>query len=318
MIGKSFSAGLAGIRRRPGLVLLLFGVNLALAFVLSVPVYIMLGSAVGPTGFGEELARGFDIVLWFDLIDEMGDVLQALQFQLLWMIPLYLVWKAAAGTGLIHALRGDAIRPFWEGVGRYTGKAVLLGLAFLVLTVLAVVGVVMAALVLATAWPGEVGSFWVNFVVLPTLLISVLAVLDLMHDYARMAIVIDEKKVVAAALTGLAWPFRHGQASWLYLAWFVPAALLLLLPTLLDMNATAATGGAIWGLFVAQQGLLLARAAVTVGWFGSETALYETIRLQEMPLIAAEEDAERTPDTGNEAMFPEDLPGAAPDGLASA
>jgi len=317
MIGKSLSAGLTGIRRRPGLVLLLFGTNLALAFVLSVPVYIMLGSAVGATGFSEELARGFDIVLWFDLIEEMGDVLQALQFQLLWMIPLYLVWKAAASAGLIHALRGDAVRSFWEGVGRYTGRAVLLGLAFLVSAVLGIIGVVMVALVLATAWPGEVGAFWINFVLAPTLLISVLAVLDLMHDYARMAIVIDEKKVMAAALTGLAWPFRHGQASRLYLVWFVPAALLLVLPTVFDMNAAAATGGAIWGLFLVQQGLLLARAAVTVGWFGSETALYEAVRLREMPLIAAAEDAAASATDG--ATFPGDiLRGAAPDGRPSA
>ena len=50
--------------------------------------------------------------------------------------------------------------------------------------------------------------------------------------------------------------------------------MLLLLPAVLDMNVAAATGSVVWGLFIAQQVLLLLRAAVTVGWFGSEAAFY--------------------------------------------
>ena len=112
MIGTSFTAGLNGVRRRPGLVVLIYAMNLVLAFVLSVPVAIALSSTVGSTGFDADLAGGFDLVLWADIIEEAGEALGALQFQLLWMIPLYLIWKAAASVGLIHALRGDDIRSF--------------------------------------------------------------------------------------------------------------------------------------------------------------------------------------------------------------
>jgi hypothetical protein len=309
MIKQSFNAGLAGLRRRPGLIVLLYAMNLVLALVLSIPVAVAFGGTVGPTGFGEDLAAGFDIVLWADIIEEAGEALLALFFHLLWMIPLYLIWKAAAGVGLIHALRGDGIRSFWQGVGRYTAKALLLGLAFLVLTALGVVLGVAVVLVLGGVWAGEVGTFWVNGVVAPTLLISLLAVLDLMHDYARIALVVDDEPVLTAIGTGFTWPFRHGNASRLYVLWFVPAAVLLLLPTVLDLNATAATAGAVWTLFLAQQVLLLLRAAVTVGWFGSETAFYETIRRREMPLIA--EDAAE-----GEAVS-DDAPRAAPGGLES-
>ncbi len=315
MIGTSFTAGLNGVRRRPGLVVLIYAMNLVLAFVLSVPIYIALGSTVGGTGFDADLAGGFDFVLWADIIEEAGEALGALQFQLLWMIPLYLIWKAAASIGLIHALRGDDARSFWQGVGRYTGKAVLLGLLFLVLVLVGVVGLLIVAVGLSAIWPGEVGAFWINFVTLPTLAISGLAVLDLMHDYGRMALVVDEKKVFKAMFTGLAWPFKHGSASGLYVAWFVPAAVLLLLPTVLDMNVAAATGGAIWGLFLMQQILMLLRAAVTVGWFGSETALYETIRLREMPLIAEEEEGVEAEGI---ASLTDGLPGAEDGGFAAA
>ncbi len=268
--------------------MLLYVMNLILALVLSIPIAVAFSDTVGPTGFGPDLAAGFDIVLWADIIEEVGDTLSALQFQLLWMVPLYLIWKAAASVGLIHALRGDQFRPFWQGVSRYTARALLLGLLFLILTALGVLATFVVMGLLNSLWPGAVGAFWVNLVLAPTLLISLVAVLDLMHDYARIALVYDEQPVFTALGTGLMWPFRHGQASVLYLIWFAPAALLWLLPFVFDMNVTGATGFAIWALFLTQQVLLLLRAAITVGWYGSETAFYETIRLQEMPLIADE------------------------------
>ena len=289
MLKPSLTAGLTGLRRRPGLVVLLYAMNLVLALVLSIPVAVAFGNTVGPTGFGEDLAGSFDIVLWADIIGEAGPALAVLLLHLLWMIPVYLAWKAAAGVGLIHALRGDQIRSFWQGVGRYTGKALLLGFVFLVLAGLGAIIAIGLALAIGAVWTGEVGAFWTRAVLAPTLVISVLAVLDLMHDYARTALVVGEEKVLTALGTGFVWPFQHGQASWLYLIWFAPAALLLILPTVLDASVTAATGGTIWGLFVVQQVFMLLRAAVTVGWFGSETAFYETIWLREQPLIAEEE-----------------------------
>ncbi|HMB89313.1 MAG TPA: hypothetical protein VKP65_00610 [Rhodothermales bacterium] len=288
MIRQSIAAGLAGIRRRPGLIALLYGMNLLLAFVLSVPVYFALQEAIGPTGFGEDLARSFDVVLWADILEKAGDVLQAIPFQLLWMVPLYLLWKVAASVGLIHALRGEQIRPFWEGVGRYTGRAFLIALLYIVLFAAGIVGIIVLTLILNSVWPGEVGTFWVNFVIVPTAFISMVAVLDLMHDFANIALVVEEKPVLQATLRGLRWPLKYGRASWLYLAWFVPAALLLLLPTVLDMTLTAGTGLAIFGLFLLQQLLLLLRAAMTVGWLGSEVAFFEAIWIQEAPLIAEE------------------------------
>jgi len=134
-----------------------------------------------------------------------------------------------------------------------------------------------------------------------------------MHDYGRMALVVSDQKVLRATGIGIAWPFKHGKASGLYVVWFVPAALLLLLPTVLGMTVAAATGGAIWGRFLMQQILLLLRAAVTVGWFGSETALYETIKFQEMPLIASEE--KEASEVVKVSAFTDGLPGLEQDGF---
>lgn len=286
MLARSVSAGLAVLRRRAGLAVLLYVVNLGLAFVLAWPLYGALRRVVGPTGFGPDLAAGFDLGLWATIVEHLGEVFGLLGLNLLWMVPLYLLWQAAAMVGLIHAVRGLAVRSFWQGVGRYTGRALVLALLFGVALVLAVIIVLAIGIMLSALWPGEAGAFWINFVILPTLFISAFAGLDLMHDYARIALVTEEQPVMQALATGLTWPRTHRTATVLYLAWFVPAALLWLLPTLLDGNLAAASDTAVWLLFILQQLVLLLRAAVTVGWIGSETYLFETLRLREAPLIA--------------------------------
>lgn len=288
MTRKCFSAGLRSIARRPGLVVLIYAINFIVAFLLALPIAIALGGKLAVYGFGTDMTESLDLVLLVEVLERAGDLFGMLWVQFLWMIPLWLVWKAASRAGLIHALRGDAIRSFWQGVGRYTGRAVLISLLFLVPVIGWAVAVVLLGVSLAALWPGEVGVFWTFFVAVPTLLIAGFAVLDLMQDYAVAALVIEEKSVGASVRTGYRFPIRHGQASWLYMMWFALALLALALPTVLDMAFATATAVGIWLLFIVQQLVLFARAAVTVGWLGSEAALYETVWFREAPLIAEE------------------------------
>lgn len=286
MFTSSLKAGISAARRRPGLALLVYGADLALAAVLSVPLYHALGSAVGRTGHGPDLARGFDLVLWADVMEQVRVVFGALGAQLFWMLPLYLGWKAAAAVGLVHALRGSGARSFWQGVGRYGASGLLLALAFALPVALLLPGAAVASALVEALWGGEVARVWFHFVLLPLGGAAVLALLDLMHDYARIALVAGEERVRAAIRTGLAWPFRRPAAIALYAAWLVPAALLVAAPTLMDAAATAGTGASIWLLFLLQQACLVLRAAATVGWLGSEVAFYETVCDRERPLIA--------------------------------
>jgi hypothetical protein len=48
----------------------------------------------------------------------------------------------------------------------------------------------------------------------------------------------------------------------------------------------AATIGAVWLLFLAQQIVFFLRAGVTVAWFGSEVSYFERVQYRESPLIA--------------------------------
>lgn len=288
MFIQSVKAGLVALRQRPGLVFLLYGVNLAIAFVLAVPLYSALSGITGETGFGPELAAGFDAVLWADILEKAGPVFRALGAQLFWMAPLYLVWKVAAGVGLAHALRGRG-RSFWQGVGRYTGHGLLLALGFVPLLLGLGLALVLLGVLAGILWEGEVGTFWWNVVLLPALLVGGLALLDLMHDYARIALVVDDRPVRSAFKTGVRWPFRHRAALVVYGFWFVVAALLLAAPVLPDLSTAAATAASVGLLFLLQQLFLMLRAATTVAWIGSEVALYEVVRYYEAPLIAADD-----------------------------
>ena len=290
-------AGFSGITHRFGLVVLIYAVGGMLAFVLSVLVFNVLSDVVGPTGFGPDLAAGFDVVLWADILEEAGPTLGAAAAQLLWIIPLYLVWKTAASVGLIHALRGSLVRSFWQGVGRYTGRALVLALLYGLMLLGVALLLFVTSTLLGTLWQGEVAEFWIAAVIVPALLIASLSVLDLMHDYSRIALVAEDQAIGKAWWTGVTWPFRHGASSRLYVTWFALAAVTLALPTLLDMSFTAGTTATIWLLFILQQIALLARAAITVGWIGSEVAFFEDVRHRQMPLIAEGDapDVEATP-----------------------
>jgi hypothetical protein len=276
--------GINTARSRPGLAGLLYGLNLITGLILTVPIYIVLSNATAETGFATELKNQFDVMLWTNIMQDAGPTLMALLAQLIWIVPVYMLWKIASSVGIIHTLAADGARSFWQGVGEHTGSAVLVALLFLAPLIVLGIGLAIIIGILLWVFPGEIGSYWTQFLILPILLVLGVALIDLMHDYARMSLVVKRKPVVESFLAGLAFPFRHGMSSTIYIAWFIVGAVLLLLPTLSAMWV-----GGIWLLFFVQQIALFLRAATSVGWFASELALYEAS--VEAPAIAAGEQA---------------------------
>lgn len=287
MIIQSLTRGIRQTRRRWPLIALVYLMNLLPAFVLAAPVYALLADTVGGTGFGADLAEGFDLVLWSDVMAELRPGLSAATAQLLWIVPLYMLWKTAAYAGLIHALSIDG-RSFWTGVGRYTLRALLLALAFLLAVVTLIVLAAGVVFIISRFWRGEDSIIWLNLVVLPTLLLGGLGVLAWMHDFARIGLVLEDQRVRDAWRTGTRWPRRYGRSIWIFGGWLGIAGLLAFLPTLLDLETAAATVPGIWALFVGQQLFLVLRASATVGWVAGETAFFQMVRDRDRPLIAAE------------------------------
>lgn len=276
-----FNQGIRTATSRPGLAGLLYAFNLVIGIIVTVPIYLTLNSVVGATGFSGELSSQFDITLWMDIMEDALPTFQALLIQLLWILPLFFLWKVVSSVGIIHTVNTDGARSFWQGIGEYTGRAVLMGLVFLVPLIAIVIGIAIVTFVLTMIWTGEIGAFWIYFVFLPVSVILGFAFLDLMHDYARMELVVGNKPVMESMISGLMWPFRHGGSNTIYVGWFVVALVVLILPMIIDFRV-----GGLWGIFLIQQILLFLRAGITVGWFGSEVAYYDSVVTAEMPAIA--------------------------------
>ncbi len=276
-----FNQGFRAATSRPGLAGLLYAFNLVIGIIVTVPIFLALNSIVGTTGFSGELSSQFDIALWMDIMEDALPTFQSFQIQLLWILPVFFLWKVASSVGVIHTLHTHGARSFWQGVGEYTGRAVLLALVFLVPLIAIVIGIAIVTFVLTMVWTGEIGIFWIYFVFLPVSVILSFAFLDLMHDYARMELVVGNRPVMESMISGLAWPFRHGGSNTIYIGWFIVAIIVLILPTIVDFRE-----GGLWGVFLIQQILLFLRAGITVGWFGSEVAYYDAVVTDEMPAIA--------------------------------
>jgi hypothetical protein len=296
--------GLHRLRQRPWLVVLVYAVHLVAAFALAALAGSALEAAVGTTGFSDALAADFDIGLWTNVLEKAGPTIGLLFLNLLWVLPLMMLWKVIVSVGLIHALGGAADGSFWRGVKRHTGRGLLLALLFALPLVGWLVAVGVAGAVLNALGDGEVFFFWANLVVLPTLLIAGLAVLDLMHDCARIALVTGEAKTTRAWRSGMERPFRQGEISYVYLAWFAPAALLWIAPFFLDASVAGTTASGIWGLFAAQQITLLLRAAIVVGWLGNAVAFFEAQRERTSPAVPSQAEPVAAQSPSREAVTP--------------
>ena len=262
------------IRSRFRLVVLIYALNLLIVFAVAFPVYRIMMESVGTTGFGTDLLLEFDVLLWREILIENRESLVQLLWIVVFVIPVFWVWKTAVQMGTIYALHYEAMWSFWPGVFTHTLQGLFIGICFLPLKAAWIVLTFIGASVLSTYFTGEVAAFWVMAVWMPTVLLSGLAVLELYQRYARLALVIRNSKVVPALKTGFVWPQRNSVVSLVYICWYVIALSVFLLSMSVNAELHVGTSYVILALLV-QQAIMLGRSAVTVGWVGSEVFLFE-------------------------------------------
>ncbi len=285
LVKESIAQGAGLVRERLSLVFLLYGLDLVVAVLLAIPIYSAVVDEVGLTGFGPDLIQGFDLVLWRDIVDGLTEVLQVVGLQLLIIIPVYWLWKTASRMGVIYALHQGGIWPFWRGVGYYTAKGLLIGLAFIPVKIIAAGAMIIIGAGLFNVWEGEIGAFWTMAVITPFLVVFVLSMLDLFQRYARISVVVRHDTVGRALGAGFTWPFKYGAASYVYLIWFAVTTVVFLATMTLNANLHVGVSAILVG-FLIQQVSLLTRTAATVAWIGSEVCLFERTHISELPLIA--------------------------------
>lgn len=253
------------MRDRPWLAVLLFSVHAVLGYFIATPIAGALNTTFATAGVEE-----IDIAMLADIPEALLAAFASV-FGLIMVATLVLfVWSSAAGVGIPHALRQGGARSFWSGVDRYFWQGLALTGFFLVPMGIWTVVVAVLGLLISVNLSGEVAQFWVAFVGVPTFWMIGMAALDLTLDYARIALVSTDSGVVDSARLGLRRGLRNGTAQAVYLLWFIPSLILLLFPTELEMVA-----GASFGTFLLQQLVLLGRSFVSVGWVGSQVAVFE-------------------------------------------
>ncbi len=285
MIDICLKEGARSIRKRPGLIFLLYGVNLMAAVIVVLPLYGVLVEHIGLTGQGSALIESFDLVLWREVFMEIGPELRVVGLPFAVVAPLYVVWKAAAHVGVIYALHNGRIWPFWRGVGYYTGPSLLVSLAYLPLKLIWVAGVLLVSGILANVWRGAVGGFWIFGVFIPFSVLCGWAILDLFQRYSKLALVVKHDTVWRSLKTGMVWPFKYGTASYLYVCWYAIILVILFFSALLHGQLHVGVQ-AISIAFLIQQVSLFTRSAASVGWIGSEVYFFERTLEKEWPLIA--------------------------------
>ncbi|MFT5141418.1 MAG: hypothetical protein ACI80V_000540 [Rhodothermales bacterium] len=280
MFGRSIRAGLVALRRHSGLAVLLFVVPAVLGYLIAYPIGSAFNASFGASGFGPDLAEGLDPVLLADFFGENVGLLSAVAGLLALMVPILLVWSTVVGVGLVHTLRDGGVRPFWSGVSTFFWR----GLAQTALFLVPIGGWTLlsfgAAVVLGMSFSGEVALFWSIGVAVPAVWIAGMAAIDMILDYARIGLVARGMSVIGSAWFGVRFAYGRLNTHLIYAAWFIPSLCLILLPSGLEIWL-----GASVVLWLVQQLVLLCRSFVTIGWMGSQVALFEAVSEEYFPAI---------------------------------
>lgn len=282
---KLFTATAAALRtalRTPRLVLLLWGAHLAIAAVAFYPVLRLLDRSLANAPAGDEFLRRFSLPLFADLMRSGRAWFEGFGQLLTLVFALTLLWNVlAAGGALESLLSGDPSRMahrFGRGAGRFFGRFLRMGLAAAPAALL-VAGVLAGPIFAVRASlddRAEGAKFWLG---LAGFLIALLALLlvQLALDLARVRVARDDvrKGVLVFRQTLRAVLRRPWQVLGIWtplaLGFAAVAALYLALRGVLPAEG----GGILLVVFLAQQGLMIARAAMRVSLWSGEISLVE-------------------------------------------
>ena len=273
MTSRYIAIGVRAAAKKPTIVLLVWAIQFLVGLIVAIPLASAMSSLAG-TGFSLDMAREIDLGIVFDMLETIRPAFRNTFLNLLWAIPLLAVVRAILSVGIINAVRDGGIRSFWSGVGTYGPKSIFLSVPYFLLTAFLQVAFLFVVIA-GVAGAGEKVGVLLVLIAMPVGMAIIGGLTDCMKDYAQISLVVRNTSVVTAVGRGVQWPFRHPTALGLYVAWMVAGVFVALLPMLFENWITAATVFSIVFLAVAQQIAFIARAAVTVAWYGSEVAFFD-------------------------------------------
>ncbi len=275
--------GLGRAMAKPRLAVVLWVVNAGLAALAALPAWFHLNSLLGSRPEADRLLEGFSFGLLAELRHYQGAWMSLLASILLPLAVVALLGNALTSGGVLEVLTSDddrrLLHRFGRGAGHFFGRFFRAGLAagamgLAISTILAVLVRAIGRQLEDSAWePMPLAVAGVRFGLVALTVIVVLMALDL----ARVRIVIeDSRQAVRLFFRSLSFVLRH-PVKVLGL-WAVNSLVLLgvLAAYLAYCNRFPATRGRfILATVIVQQVVMLARAGLRVGLWGSEIALWE-------------------------------------------
>jgi len=238
----NFCKGFRATASLTRMVLLLFIINLVFSLILAFPLYHSLQDSFGSSLVGEKMARGFDYLWWEEFRDRSrglettftpsiigkGAILDNLEALvemsilnfpplLLISVILYIILHTFLAGGILSTFNREGqeftMRRFFEGAGFLFPR-------FFYLTVLSWIPFLAVSIFLAAVFESivsnasrsaisEIKPFYFGLAS-SAIIFFILLLLQMVFDYARIKIVLEEKrKVIESAVQALAFALRH-------------------------------------------------------------------------------------------------------------
>ncbi len=301
MIFKAIRAGIGGAVRNPGLTIMSWLWNLALAATLALPAFGVFSNALANSREAGQALDAFNLRVFFEIFHyDRTSVASAFGLAIAGLLLAALVGGALVGAGVVAALvtpehhaRQGVIGPsgpstpltcersflgrFFSGAGHLFARYLRLTLATVVAIGVVQTGVSLVAgpllsMLANSGWePG-----WIVAAAARALLLGVVVgFFVLAFDYARIRLATtDQRSALNAWLRGCHYVFRRPVATIAVgLAFALTLALLLGASLLVQSAMSAATYVSIAALIALQQSTMLLRAGVRVAQLAAETDL---------------------------------------------
>lgn len=308
----NFSKGFASTSQVTRMVILLFLINLFFSMILAIPLYNSLKESFGNSLVGENMARGFDYLWWEEFNDQSkglektfspsiigkGAILNNLEgliqlrfFQLppiiLGVGLIYIILHTFLAGGILSVFSKETpnfiMKDFFLGAGTYFIRflllAVLSGACFIIMAYILISGLGSILNNLRQNAFSEVTPFYVGLL-FNTITLFFFLLIQMIFDYARIKIVIDENRnVIHSARQAFGFVFKHlGSALGLFYLILVANIILAIFYVLLKGFLPQSSWLGVTVVFFFQQIFIFGVIWIRCWLYSSQLELYRYLK----------------------------------------
>jgi hypothetical protein len=305
----NFIKGFKLTKKTARMVLLLFFVNLVFAMILAVPMYHSLKDSFGDSLLGESMAEGFDMLWWEEYRDQSegldktftpsiigkGAILNNLEGLILmtfFTLPpavlifglIYIIFRTFLAGGILSTFNTNgskfSLKKFFGGAGSYFSHFFLVMLLswFVFFGVLGFLYRGLGSIRNSVAQNSfsEITPFYLGLF-FSVILLFLLLLLQMLFDYTRIQIVVEQKKNILFALRdAFRFIFKHfGSTLGLFYLLFLVNFGATLIYLLLKSYIPQSTALGVISVFFIQQLFVFALIFVRCWLYASELELYK-------------------------------------------